>query len=99
MNSLFFIRLPHDASASVSWLRASEAGAALGDVTSGTLEQAAAEALHHPDTQVVVLVPASEVVFARAAAHEQHATAAHAKPADEVHPLNTKQRSWFAWAK
>lgn len=67
MNPLFFIRLPHDASAPVSWLRAGETGAALGNVASGTLEQAATELLGLPGATVVVLVPATEVVFARAA--------------------------------
>lgn len=67
MNPLFFIRLPHDASAPVSWLRTGETGASLGDVASGTLEQAAAELSGLPGVTVVVLVPATEVVFTRAA--------------------------------
>lgn len=67
MSQRIFIRLSHDASAAVSWLRASEAGLALGNVMSGTLEQAAAEIVQQPGVQVVVLAPASEIVFAQAA--------------------------------
>ena len=66
MSQRIFIRLSHDASAAVSWLRASEAGLALGNVMHGTLEQAAADIAQQPGTQTVVLVPATEVVFARA---------------------------------
>lgn len=66
MSQRIFIRLSHDASAAVSWLRASETGLPLGNVMSGTLEQAAAEILQQPGVQTVVSVPATEVVFARA---------------------------------
>ncbi|MDO9371396.1 MAG: type II secretion system protein GspL [Gammaproteobacteria bacterium] len=67
MNQRIFIRLSHDASAAASWLRASEAGLALGNVMSGTLEQAAAEIVQQPGVQIVVLAPATEIVFAQAA--------------------------------
>ncbi len=66
MSQRIFIRLSHETSAAVSWLRASESGLALGNVTSGTLEQAAAEIAQQPGARIVVLAPASEIVFAQA---------------------------------
>lgn len=66
MSQRIFIRLSHEASAAVNWLRASESGLALGNVMSGTLEQAAAEIAQQPGARIVVLAPASEIVFAQA---------------------------------
>lgn len=65
MSQRLFIRLALDVSAAVDWLRTSDGGLPLGAVMQGTLEQAAAALAQQPDVKTVVLVPATEVVFAR----------------------------------